>query len=171
MSISERLVELRKGKKLTQTEVAKELGVSLRSYSRWENGINVPGKAAIQKLSDFYGEDLIAEISTAKMSDAPANVVAKDGEKTKKPAGRKARKVEPKKPAPKKDTPKKETAEKTSDINAELQYAGKAIQISEIFNRARQACGNKADKIDIYIKPEENRVYFVSDGNEGSFEI
>ena len=168
MSISERLVELRKGKKLTQTEVAKELGVSLRSYSRWENGANNPGRAAIKKLSDFYGEDLTAEVIPA--NDEP-NAPIKAAEKTKKPAGRKARKVEPKKPAPKKDTPKKETAEKTSDINAELQYAGKAIQISEIFNRARQACGGKPGKLNIYVKPEENRVYFVSDGNEGSFEI
>ena len=167
MNISEKLVELRKEKKLTQAAVAKEAGISLRSYSRWENGVTKPGKAAIQKLSDFYGEDLAAEVSPAKESDAPA----KDGEKTKKTAGRKAKKVEPKKPAPKKDIPQKETAKKTSEIHAELQYAGKAIPISEIVDRAKDACGNKADKLDIYIKPEESRVYFVSDGNVGSFEI
>ena len=167
MTISEKLKALREKKKLTQTEVAKELGISPRSYSRWENGVNKPGEAAIQKLSDFYGEDLTAEISPAKGSDAPI----KDGEKTKKTAGRKAKKVEPKKPAPKKDTPQKETAKKTSDIHAELQYAGKAIPISEIFDRAKEACGNKAGKLDLYIKPEENRVYYVSEGNVGSFEI
>ena len=74
MSISERLVELRKGKKLTQTEVAKELGVSLRSYSRWENGANNPGRAAIKKLSDYYGEDLTAEVIPA--NDEP-NLLSK----------------------------------------------------------------------------------------------
>ena len=74
MNISEKLKTLREKKKLTRAEMAKELGVSLKAYSKWENGINEPGKTAIQKLTNYYGEDLIAEIS---VSDTPA----KDGEK------------------------------------------------------------------------------------------
>ena len=180
MSISEKLVELRKTKKVSQKEVADAIGVSANSYSRWESGANAPRKTAIKKLSDYFGEDLsaTAEVSQSEVlqldaarpddSEAPAKVVAKDAKKS---TGRKPKKVEPKKPAPKKDTPKKEKAKRDSDIHAELQYAGKAIPMTEIIDRAKEACGNKVDKIDIYIKPEESRVYYVSGNSVGSFEI
>ena len=71
----------------------------------------------------------------------------------------------PKDPAVK----KKVLADPKHTITAELQYSGKAIPISDIIDRAKEACGN--GDVNIYIKPEENRVYFVSDGEVGSFEI
>ena len=98
---------------------------------------------------------------------------------------------QPKKVMPKKELPKKSVAKeagmKTSTapkskaapkpqshapkhtITAELQYAGKAIPISEILTRAKDACGN--GDVNIYIKPEESRVYYVSGDVIGSFEI
>ena len=72
----------------------------------------------------------------------------------------------PKDPAPKKKVP----ADPKHTITAELQYSGKAIPISEIYSRAKEACGNDSD-INIYIKPEEDRVYYVSGDTIGSFEI
>ncbi len=66
----------------------------------------------------------------------------------------------------------KSTTEKParkSTITAELQYSGKAIPISDIIDRAKEACGN--GDVNIYIKPEENRVYYVSGDTIGSFEI
>ncbi len=56
----------------------------------------------------------------------------------------------------------------TESISIEFQYAGKAVSLSEIIDKAKEACGGKAD---LYIKPEENRVYYVSGGSAGSFEI
>ena len=95
------------------------------------------------------------------------------------------RKSEPKKVMPKKELPKKSVArepvvEKTAPkkttpknteptVTTELQYAGKAVPLSDIIDRAKEACGNGA--VNIYIKPEENRVYYVSGDNVGSFEI
>ena len=77
----------------------------------------------------------------------------------------KAEKSTPKKaPA----APKKEKKNE-STITAELQYAGKAIPISDIIDRAKEACGN--GDLNIYIKPEENKVYYVSGDTVGSFEI
>ena len=79
------------------------------------------------------------------------------------------KKIEQKNPAPIKTG---NTTEKSNNnVFLELQYAGKAISYAEIVNRAREACGNKADKLDIYVKPEENKVYYVSGENAGSFEI
>ena len=86
-----------------------------------------------------------------------------------------SKKTEPKRIESKKVEPKKieqKTPEKSNnDVFFELQYAGKAISYTEIVSRAIQACGGKSGKLNIYVKPEENRVYVVSDGNEGSFEI
>ena len=72
--------------------------------------------------------------------------------------------------APKsKAAPKPQSQAPKHTITAELQYAGKAIPISEILTRAKDACGN--GDVNIYIKPEESRVYYVSGDVIGSFEI
>lgn len=56
-------------------------------------------------------------------------------------------------------------------VIVEFQYGKEAITLSEIIERAKKACGNKAGTLNIYIKPEENRVYFASGASAGSFEI
>ena len=72
--------------------------------------------------------------------------------------------------APKSKTaPKPQSQAPKHTITAKLQYAGKAIPISDIFTRAKDACGN--GDVNIYIKPEESRVYYVSGDVIGSFEI
>ncbi|VIQ83164.1 Cro/CI family transcriptional regulator [Streptococcus pneumoniae] len=54
MSIfSERLKELRKEKKLTQTELASKLDISQKSYSNWESGKAEPTLDNIIKLADL----------------------------------------------------------------------------------------------------------------------
>lgn len=42
MIFSERLKTLRKEKKLTQKELAEQIGISQKSYSHWETGKNEP---------------------------------------------------------------------------------------------------------------------------------
>ena len=72
--------------------------------------------------------------------------------------------------APKsKAAPKPQSQAPKHTITAELQYAGKAILIADIIDRANKACGN--GDVNIYIKPEESRVYYVSGDVIGSFEI
>ena len=72
--------------------------------------------------------------------------------------------------APKsKAAPKPQSQAPKHTITAELQYAGKAIPIADIIDRANKACGN--GDVNIYIKPEESRVYYVSGDVVGSFEI
>ena len=60
---------------------------------------------------------------------------------------------------------------KPEPVIVEFQYSKEAITLSEIIERAKKACGNKAGTLNIYIKPEENRVYFASGDSAGSFEI
>lgn len=48
------LKELRKGKKLSQDQVAKALGVSLRAYQNYEYNQREPNIEIINKIADFY---------------------------------------------------------------------------------------------------------------------
>ena len=52
------LKELRKGKKLTQEQLAEEFNVSSRTVSRWENGNNMPDLDILIEISDYYEVDL-----------------------------------------------------------------------------------------------------------------
>ncbi len=70
------------------------------------------------------------------------------------------------------DEPKQLVPEiKKADVGTiEFQYSGKAVSLSDIIDRAKEICG-KTDNLNIYVKPEENRVYYVSGDSVGSFEI
>ena len=80
-------------------------------------------------------------------------------------------------PKPKQKTLMIEPEQPVSEIKSpelvivEFQYGKEAITLSEIIERAKKAYGNKAGTLNIYIKPEENRVYFASGASAGSFEI
>lgn len=50
-----RLKELRKEKKLTQEELAKEIGVSKITILRWENGERQIKPEKAQQLADYFG--------------------------------------------------------------------------------------------------------------------
>ena len=52
------LKKLRKGKEMTQEQVAVIFGVSQRSVSRWENGKTLPDISVLIELSDYYNVDL-----------------------------------------------------------------------------------------------------------------
>lgn len=48
------LKELRKEKQLTQEQLAEILGVTNRSISRWENGVNMPDFDLVVELANYY---------------------------------------------------------------------------------------------------------------------
>ena len=58
-----KLIELRKGKKLSQEYVAKVIGVSQSNYSKYEQGKLEPDISTIIKLANFYdvGLDFLCE--------------------------------------------------------------------------------------------------------------
>lgn len=55
MKLSERLIELRKEKNLSQIELAAVLNVSRQAVSRWETGLAAPSLDKLQFLAEFYG--------------------------------------------------------------------------------------------------------------------
>ena len=55
---SERLVLLRKEKSLSQEDVAREFGVVVRAYQRYEYGQREPQLSTLVKMADFYDVSL-----------------------------------------------------------------------------------------------------------------
>ena len=52
------LKALRQEKKLTQEQLAEQMGVSRRTVSRWETGNNLPDLSMLVELADYYDVDL-----------------------------------------------------------------------------------------------------------------
>lgn len=50
-----KIAELRKGKSLTQRDVADQLHVSVSAVSKWERGLNYPDLSLMEPLSQFLG--------------------------------------------------------------------------------------------------------------------
>lgn len=53
-SISEKILNLRQANKITQKELAEQLGLTNRAVSKWENGISTPTIENIVKLSKIF---------------------------------------------------------------------------------------------------------------------
>ena len=53
-NIAHNLTELRKGKKLTQSELAEKFSYSDKAISKWEHGEALPSIEVLQQLADFY---------------------------------------------------------------------------------------------------------------------
>ena len=98
---------------------------------------------------------------------------AAEAKKAVEPAVAKAAEAvaEVKKAAPKKAPAKK--AAKPANVKVVVQYADKEISCEQMMQAAKAAWTGAAMKdVAFYVKPEENRVYFVVNGEEaGSFEI
>lgn len=56
--LAERLLSLRKERDLTQEEIAKELGIGLRSYCRYEKDEREPTAPILVQMADFYNVTL-----------------------------------------------------------------------------------------------------------------
>lgn len=54
MEFKDKVKELRKGKKLTQSAVAQELGITLRAYQYYEQGTNYPSNAILVRLAEIF---------------------------------------------------------------------------------------------------------------------
>lgn len=52
---AQRMKELRKEKKLKQTEIAGVFGISMRQYQNYEGAVNYPDVAGLIKIADYFG--------------------------------------------------------------------------------------------------------------------
>lgn len=61
--LSENLLTLRKMRKLSQEQVAEEVGVSRQAYAKWEGGETTPDVGACMQLARFYDVSLDALVN------------------------------------------------------------------------------------------------------------
>ncbi len=108
-------------------------------------------------------------VEAAPVEEAPKKTDAK------KPA---AKKAAAKKPAEKKTAEKKPAEKKTSTrktapkTNLFVQYQGAELSYADLIERAKADAGVDAPKtINLYVKPEDNMVYYVVDEKVGGFVI
>lgn len=110
--------------------------------------------------------------NTVAVNAEPVNAIS-DAVKKAEPAAKKAattRKTSAKKTA----TTKKTTAKKEMKVNAVVQYYGQQVEEKTIIANVKKAwtksaSGNKVGDIktvELYIKPEENAVYYVVNGKD-----
>ena len=76
--VSENLIALRKGKKLTQQELAEKLGYSDKLISKWELGKAVPSVDKLMKLASFYNVPLETLVTK---NGFKSDVVTKKGDR------------------------------------------------------------------------------------------
>ena len=65
MKLSEKIVQLRKGRGLSQEELAERLGVSRQAVSRWESGTALPDAGNLRQISRLF------EVSAAAVAQKP----------------------------------------------------------------------------------------------------
>lgn len=71
--LSERLKELREAHKLTQTQIAIELGTKQSTYSNWENGIREPDIKTLIEIADYYKISIDSLIGRNTNKKKPSN--------------------------------------------------------------------------------------------------
>lgn len=81
--VAERIKFLREQKEITQTELAKQLGITRSSVNAWELGISVPSTQYIVELANIFkvssdyllGIDSTATINISGLSQADIDLV------------------------------------------------------------------------------------------------
>ena len=68
---SERITQLRKKKGISQNAIAKEIGVSSRTYQDYEYGAREPQVNIFCRIADFYGVSLDYLVGRTDESNTP----------------------------------------------------------------------------------------------------
>ena len=81
--VADRIKNLREQKKITQSELAKQLGITRSSVNAWEMGISVPSTQYIVELANIFqvstdfllGVNNSASISVAGLTDQDIDLI------------------------------------------------------------------------------------------------
>ena len=77
MKLSEKIVNLRKARNISQEELAEQLGVSRQAVSRWEVGSALPDASNILQLSKLFGVSADYLLNDDYKGKAPAPIKSK----------------------------------------------------------------------------------------------
>ena len=149
MTLSEKLKLLRREKKLTRQAAAKEAGMSVVTYSAYEDGKRLPKRNPenYDKLAAVFG------CSPELLKDDTQEIAAASPEKPVRAGAKRPGRKPKAAPAP---------------IRMELQFGEGSVDMDAVAARAREL---DSAVTALYIKPEENMVYYVAGENSGSFTL
>ena len=77
MKLSEKIVNLRKARNMSQEELAEQLGVSRQAVSRWEVGSALPDASNILQLSKLFGVSADYLLNDHYKGESPAPIKSK----------------------------------------------------------------------------------------------
>ena len=77
MKLSEKIVNLRKARNMSQEELAEKLGVSRQAVSRWEVGSALPDASNILQLSKLFGVSADYLLNDDYKGESPAPIRSK----------------------------------------------------------------------------------------------
>lgn len=77
MKLSEKILNLRKARNMSQEELAEQLGVSRQAVSRWEVGSALPDASNILQLSKLFGVSADYLLNDDYKGEAPAPIKCK----------------------------------------------------------------------------------------------
>lgn len=128
-------------------------------------------KTETAKVEAVKAEEAVAETVTA--ADTKVEEVA--AAPAKAPAKKTTKKAATKKTATKKAAAKKEEAVEAAAPAATteifVEYNGVQVSGEEIVRLVKGSYGKDVTDLKIYVKPEDNRAYYVADGEAGSVRV
>ena len=130
-------------------------------------------KTETAKVEAVKAAEAVAETVTAV--DTKAEEVAAPAKETKAPAKKTTKKAATKKTTTKKAAAKKEEAAEVATPAATteifVEYNGVQVSGEEIVRLVKGSYGKDVTDLKIYVKPEDNRAYYVADGEAGSVRV
>lgn len=119
--------------------------------------------------------EAVAETVTAVDTKAE-EVAAAPAKETKAPAKKTTKKAAAKKTTTKKTAKKEEAVEAEAAAPAAtteffVEYNGVQVSGEEIVRLVKGSYGKEVTDLKIYVKPEDNRAYYVADGEAGSVRV
>lgn len=79
-TIGEKIVELRKARGITQSELGTQLNVSYQAVSKWERGEACPDFATISKIAQYFGVSITHFEESVQQEQEPQDLVAAKAE-------------------------------------------------------------------------------------------
>ena len=140
---------------------------------------------AIEPKAEEIKTEVIAEPKEAEAAKAPAKKSAAGTAKAAKTTktAKTAKTEEPKAEEPKAEAPKAKKAPAKAKKNVEsvlhIQYGGRSYSQEDLMNIAKDVWKydlkreeGELESVELYVKPEENKVYYVMNGEvTGNFDI
>jgi hypothetical protein len=138
-------------------------------------------ETAAKKATKEAAKAVTATATVKEEVKAPAKkeTKAKTTKTTKKAAEKKETKAPAKKTTTKKTPSKKVPSTKATKttkavetaVDVYVEFHGKQVSLADVVNNVKLVNGSDAKNITIYLKPEEDKAYFVADGEEKEMDV